>query len=64
MRKLIVIIAAVAVAVVGGSWFYIKVIEGDPPAKLNIDSASDADVTSTTAAVGCCVIPIASSTSS
>jgi polyisoprenoid-binding protein YceI len=50
MRKILIIITAVAVAVIGGSWFYIKVIEGDPPAKLNIDSTSeDTGSTSTTA---------------
>lgn len=50
MKKILTIVAAIAVLVVGGSWFYIKVIEGDPPAKLNIDSTSG-NTTETTGAV-------------
>jgi len=46
LKLLIGIPLAVAIAVVGGSWFYIKVLQDDPPAKLTLDSSSS----STTAA--------------
>lgn len=44
MRKILIAVVALVVVVVGGSWFYIKVIEGDPPPKLTIDSTSDTTV--------------------
>ncbi|MEY2399746.1 MAG: hypothetical protein QOJ00_2920 [Actinomycetota bacterium] len=39
-KLLIGIPLALAIAVVGGSWFYIKVLESDPPAHLTVDSGS------------------------
>lgn len=50
-KLILSIVAALIVAVVGGSWFYIKVIEGDPPAKLSLDSAGS-NSSSTTADTG------------
>ena len=46
MKKLLTIIASLAVLVVGGSWFYIKVIDKPDP-KLTIDSTSGAVTTVT-----------------
>jgi polyisoprenoid-binding protein YceI len=40
MKKLAILLTALVVAVVGGSWFYIKVIEGDPAPKLSLESTS------------------------
>src|SRR5436853_2159125 len=47
-KLLIAIPLALAIAVVGGSWFYIKVLEDDPPAELTVDSGSS----NTTSAAG------------
>ena len=40
MKKLVAALIALVVAVVGGSWFYIKVIEGDAAPKLSLESTS------------------------
>jgi polyisoprenoid-binding protein YceI len=40
MKKLAIILTALVVAVVGGSWVYIKVIEGDAAPKLTLESTS------------------------
>jgi polyisoprenoid-binding protein YceI len=50
LKLLIGVPLALLVAVVGGSWFYIKVLEDDPPAKLSIDDT--AATSSTTIASG------------
>ncbi|HEY2330648.1 MAG TPA: YceI family protein [Acidimicrobiales bacterium] len=50
-RRLLLIPLVLVIAVVGGTWVYINVIRGDPPAKLTLDTAADG-ATSTTAAEG------------
>ena len=51
LKLLIGIPLAIAVAVVGGSWFYIKVLSDDPPAKLTVDSSSSSTTAAGSAAV-------------
>ncbi|HTJ74075.1 MAG TPA: YceI family protein [Acidimicrobiales bacterium] len=44
-------VVAVAVLVPAGTWIYINVIEGDPPAKLTLDSAGSGQPVGTTTTV-------------
>src|SRR3954447_12743196 len=44
-------VVAVAVLVPVGTWIYINVIEGDPPAKLTLDSAGSGQPVGTTTTV-------------
>jgi polyisoprenoid-binding protein YceI len=50
VKRLIIGVVALAVVVVGGTMLYVYVIEGDPPARLEISSTSTSNSTSTTAA--------------
>jgi polyisoprenoid-binding protein YceI len=46
MKKLAIVLTALVVAVVGGSWFYIKVLEGDPADKLTLNDTAAHTTTS------------------
>jgi polyisoprenoid-binding protein YceI len=48
-RLLLLIPIGLLVAIVGGTWVYINVVRGDPPARLTLE---DADSTTTTVAPG------------
>lgn len=51
-KLLIAIPLAIVVAVVGGSWFYIKVIEGDPEERLTLRDTASGTSDTTSAASG------------
>jgi polyisoprenoid-binding protein YceI len=51
-RWLIAALLAAAVLVVGGTWLYVNLVEGDAPARLSLGTASTAPPSATTAANG------------
>ncbi|MEY2469193.1 MAG: hypothetical protein QOF21_1891 [Actinomycetota bacterium] len=52
LKLLIGIPLAIVVAIVGGTWFYINVVEGDAPPKLTVDSTGDDSSSTTDASAG------------
>jgi polyisoprenoid-binding protein YceI len=52
VKKLVLALTALAVLVVGGSWYYIKVLEGDPESKLTLEDTASHSSTTVGSAAG------------